>query len=217
MLTIYGFPISSCTKRVALILHEKAVPFRLVTVGPQDFKSPEHIKRQPFGQIPVLYDDDYHLYESRAIARYINAKYAGQGSPNLAPLADDHHGVGKFEMACSIEYSQFAPLVDRVMKEVIFQEMRQQPVDETVRASLKASLEAKLDVYNNILKKQEYLAGDNVSLADLFHLPECDLIVHKFDRNIIESREHVAKWWTNLSTRPSWLAVKDGVKGTTSS
>ena len=37
-------------------------------------------------------------------------------------------------------------------------------------------LEAKLDVYDQILSKQKYLGGDEVTLADLFHLPYGSLL-----------------------------------------
>ncbi|KAH7890953.1 hypothetical protein F5I97DRAFT_1840259 [Phlebopus sp. FC_14] len=210
MLTIHGFWRSSCTKRVALILHEKAVPFKLVEVPLGTFKSPEHLKKQPFGQIPVLDDEGYVLYESRAIVRYINAKYAAQGTTGLAPSTSDVHALGKFEMACSIEYSQFSPVVDRLMKEVIFKKAQGLTVDETIEKTLKTILEQKLDVYDQILAKQRYLAGENVTLADLFHVPECDLIF-KYAPDIVQSQIHVGKWWQEISSRKSWLAVKDGL------
>jgi glutathione S-transferase len=37
-------------------------------------------------------------------------------------------------------------------------------------------LQDKLEVYEKILSKQKYLAGDEVTLADLFHLPYATLI-----------------------------------------
>ena len=56
VLTLYGFPISGCTQRVATILLEKKVAFKFVEVNLQkgEHKSAEHLKRQPFGQVPVL-------------------------------------------------------------------------------------------------------------------------------------------------------------------
>ena len=37
--------------------------------------------------------------------------------------------------------------------------------------NLSISLNARLDAYEKILSKQKYLAGDELTLADLFHLP----------------------------------------------
>jgi len=53
---LYGVAFSTCTKRVAIVLHEKNVPFQF---HPIDFasgqhKSPEFLKYQPFGQVPYI-------------------------------------------------------------------------------------------------------------------------------------------------------------------
>lgn len=61
VLTLYGFHLSTCTQRVATVLREKKVSFKFVEIDMRkgDHKSAEHLKRQPFGQIPVL--DVWHL------------------------------------------------------------------------------------------------------------------------------------------------------------
>ncbi|CAF1500522.1 unnamed protein product, partial [Didymodactylos carnosus] len=65
-------------------------------------KKPEVLKKQPFGVIPVLEDDDYLIYESRGICRYLDQKYKDQGSA-LAPNVTDVKAFGKFEQAASVE------------------------------------------------------------------------------------------------------------------
>ncbi|KAJ7166126.1 thioredoxin-like protein [Mycena filopes] len=54
---------------VAVVLAEKQIPFEHVVV---DFANEEHksaafLEKQPFGQIPLIDDDGFMLYESRAI------------------------------------------------------------------------------------------------------------------------------------------------------
>lgn len=55
-LKLYGYSGSTCTRRVALVLHEKKVPFELVVVdiGKNEQKSPEYLMKQPFGQVPYI-------------------------------------------------------------------------------------------------------------------------------------------------------------------
>jgi len=74
-------------------------------------------------------------------------------------------------------------------------------------------LNEKLDVYEGILGKQAYLAGDHVTLADLFHLPLGTMLEGRFEMDVFkpEVRPNVARWWKDISSRPSWLAVKNGV------
>ncbi|KAG5652979.1 hypothetical protein H0H81_002804, partial [Sphagnurus paluster] len=51
------------------------------------------------------------------------------------------------------------------------------------------------------------------SIADLFHYPYGWMLAAA-GSNILsdESRPHVVKWWKDITSRPSWVAVKDGVK-----
>lgn len=56
VLKLYGFSVSTCTRRVAAILHEKNVPFEFVSVDLRkgEQKTPEFIKFQPFGVVPYI-------------------------------------------------------------------------------------------------------------------------------------------------------------------
>lgn len=55
-----------------------------------------------------------------------------------------------------------------------------------------AGLEGKLDVYDKILSKQKYLAGNEVTLADLFHLPY-GVLLPVAGSNALETRPNVAR------------------------
>jgi glutathione S-transferase len=60
------------------------------------------------------------VYESRAICRYIAAKWADRGAP-LIPLGNDLKALARFEQAASIETANFDPyavkaVFEKVMK-----------------------------------------------------------------------------------------------------
>lgn len=95
---VYGAAASTCTKRVLTALEEKNVSYELVPVNfaVAEHKSPEFLKKQPFGKIPVLEDDGFLVFESRAICKYIAKKYAGQGT-KLIPDENDVKGYALFE------------------------------------------------------------------------------------------------------------------------
>ena len=59
VLKLYGFPISVATRRVALVLHEKNIPYDFIPVdlSKGEHKAPAHLANQPFGQVPFLDDD----------------------------------------------------------------------------------------------------------------------------------------------------------------
>jgi len=56
VLKLYGFSISTCTLRVAVVLKEKGVPFEFIPVDLTKgaHKAPEFIANQPFGQVPYI-------------------------------------------------------------------------------------------------------------------------------------------------------------------
>jgi glutathione S-transferase len=58
VLKLYGGPgpRSTCTQCVAIVLHEKNIPYELISVdlSKGEHKAPAFVANQPFGQIPYL-------------------------------------------------------------------------------------------------------------------------------------------------------------------
>ncbi|KAJ7258168.1 glutathione S-transferase [Mycena rebaudengoi] len=214
-LKLFGSRISTCTKRVATVLIEKKVPFEFFEIdwARNEHKSKEFMAHQLFGQVPYIDDDGFILYESRAICRYISEKYANQGT-KLVPT--DLKGKAIFEQAASNEYSNFDPFCYRAVFEAVFKpfmglETNKAQLEENIK-----TLSAKLDAYEVILGKQKYLAGDEVTLADLFHLPYGTLL-EKAGSDLMSTKgPNVTRWFNALQARESWVATKDGVTAKTS-
>ncbi|KAJ6538086.1 glutathione S-transferase [Mycena capillaripes] len=214
VLKLYGSPSSGGgTASVAMVLVEKQIPFEYIPVNLSagEQKTAEYLAKNPFGQAPVLDDDGFLLYESRAICRYIAEKYEGQG-PALIPT--ELKAKALFEQAASIEFANFEPYVQTIYFETSLKPMLKIPVDQAGLDRAISELSAKLDVYEIILGKQKYLAGDELTLADLFHIGfgptiargGCDLLTSK--------GPNVARWWKDITSRSSWLSIKDGIKST---
>jgi hypothetical protein len=111
-------------------------------------------------------DDGLIIYESRAMARYIAAK---AGSPLLP--AKDPKAEALFEQAASVESANFDPYAYGLANEKVFGPQKGLETDELRIKKLQDILENKLEGYERILSKQNYLAGSKLTLADLFHLP----------------------------------------------
>ncbi|KAF6746832.1 glutathione S-transferase [Ephemerocybe angulata] len=211
VLTLVGSSLSVCTKRVMIVLYEKQVPFKHVEI---DFSKGEHLtpaylEKQPFGKVPYIDDDGYILYESRAICRYIEEKYADQGTQGLIPTEPKARGL--FEQAVSVEVSNFDPFASKAGYEMLIKPHHEgKPSDPQVFTSLIATLEKNLDVYEKILSKQAYLAGESITLADLFHIPSASLLPTA-GSNAMQTRPNVARWIKALADRPSWKTVLKGL------
>ncbi|CAF0760156.1 unnamed protein product [Adineta ricciae] len=209
---VYGLAMSTCTQRVTTTLAEKGLKYELVNVdfAAGEHKSPKYLEeKQPFGVIPVLIDEDgFKIYESRAICRYLEIKYKGKGT-ELIP-SKDAAAQGLFEQAASIETGYFDPYASPIVYERVFKKMKGLGESDEARvATLKQQLSEKLDVYDKILSKQPYLAGQEFTLADLFHLPYGSWLVKLGEGNLFESRPNVKSWWDRITSRPSWKAVQE--------
>lgn len=98
------------------------------------------------------------MYESRAIGHYIATKYADQGTPGLIPT--EVKAFGRFQQACSIEIWNFHEFAGKAHFEKAVKPFLGLQSDMTVYDNHIASVDKSLDVYEKILSKQKYLAGD---------------------------------------------------------
>ncbi|KAK7466163.1 hypothetical protein VKT23_004886 [Stygiomarasmius scandens] len=213
VLKLYGSPVSTCSRRVAVVLYEKKIPYEFVNVelAKGEHKSPAYLEKQPFGQIPYIDDDGFILYESRAICRYLEAKYSDKG-PKLAPSPSDLKAYALYEQAASIEISNFDPFASKAVAEAIFKPLfRGQPKDEVQYEEALKTLSLKLEGYEKILSKQKYLAGNEITLVDFFHLPYGDMLAAAGSNLMTTKSPNVIRWWNDVTSHASWQAVKDGV------
>ncbi len=84
-LKLHRHPLSGHSHRVQLALSLMGLPFEMIDVDLMKaaHKSPDFLKLNPFGQVPVLEDGDTVVFDSNAILVYLAAKYdpAGRWMP----------------------------------------------------------------------------------------------------------------------------------------
>ncbi|KAK7302089.1 hypothetical protein RJT34_12968 [Clitoria ternatea] len=209
---VYGPANAACPQRVLACLLEKDVEFELVHValdqGQQ--KSPEFLLLQPFGQVPVVEDGDFRLFESRAIIRYYAAKYADRG-PNLLGTSLEEKAL--VEQWLEVEAHNFNDLCFTIMYNLVILPKMGKPGDLALAYSCEQKLEKVLDVYEHRLSQSTYLAGENFTLADLSHLPGIDHMIEEAKMgHLITDRKRVNAWWENVSSRPAWKKLKELAK-----
>ncbi|KAF5732511.1 hypothetical protein HS088_TW17G00038 [Tripterygium wilfordii] len=203
---VYG-PNYASPKRVIVCLIEKGIEFETVPVDlfKGENKSPEYLELQPFGELPVIQDGDYILFESRAIIRYYAEKYKSQGTDLLGKTIEEK---GLVDQWLEVEAHKYQPpLYDMVVQILFFPKMGI-PKDENKMKENEEKLSKVLDVYEERLSKSKYLAGDFFSLADLSYLPFTQYLVGPMEKGyMIRNRKHVSAWWDDISSRPSWQKV----------
>src|SRR5258706_4633764 len=79
--TLYGFQRSTYVNVARLVLHAKGVRFTFHDTENEMYTA-EHLERHPFGRVPVLQHGNFRLYETSAIALYVDDAFDG---PRLQP------------------------------------------------------------------------------------------------------------------------------------
>jgi glutathione S-transferase len=198
---LYGHPYSSCTQKVLLTLAEKGLKadFTFVDLAKGEQKSPQHMARQPFGVVPAFEDDDFRMYESQAIARYLDAKY-----PQNKLIPGQIQALGKMEQWISATNSYVNPPVITILMQKVLGPMRgQQTNQEKVNQAIQ-KIRFVLSVFDKELLSKSYLAGEEFSLADIFLMPYLGILLTAKEGHLIEEFPSLNAWWKRVSTRPSW-------------
>ncbi|WP_030517774.1 glutathione S-transferase family protein [Nocardia sp. NRRL WC-3656] len=210
---VYGTATSACTHKVLMVLAEKDQHADLVEVSvlAGHDKSPEHRRRQPFGEIPVLEDDGFVLYESRAIIRYLDRRL-----PGLSLTPSDIRSHGLMEQWISVEQSYVSgPVWELVRGGPVYDIIRASPgakylpppPDADAVAAARGELATAFDVADAVLADQEFLAGSEFTLAEVTWLPYLQYLVASGGGDLIGARPHLARWWRQISGREAWRRV----------
>jgi glutathione S-transferase len=94
---VHATPGSPFSRSVMATLEEKGARWRLAALKPGTSKQEPHLSRHPFGRIPVLEHDDFMVYETQAILRYLDRILA---EPSLTP--DDPKAAARMDQVMNI-------------------------------------------------------------------------------------------------------------------
>jgi glutathione S-transferase len=204
MMKIYGHPWSVNTRKTLMTVAEKGheLPLVLVMIPKGEQQRPEHLARHPFGKVPVLDDDGFVLYETRAINRYLDARLDG---PRLEPASDG--GRARVDQWTNVADAYFAAHAHTLIVERLFRRYLGGEPDARAIAAGREGLSPALDVIDRALASAPYLAGDSFSLADVHWMPYLDYLEQIGEGEPITRRPHVAAWWQRISARPAWQHV----------
>lgn len=83
-ITLYDALPSANSDRVKIVLHEKGLAYKRVTLNlpNKEQKRPEFLKLNPYGKVPVIDDNGKVLFESCIIDEYLDEQYP---NPPLMP------------------------------------------------------------------------------------------------------------------------------------
>ncbi len=199
MIKLYDFKSSPNCQRVKVVLAEKHLPYEVVPIDlrKQEQKTPEYLKLNPYGKVPVLTDDATVLYESCIINEYLDEKYP---TPSLMPADLGKKAKARVLIDFGLAHldAPYQKLRMELMKEQ--KEQNQQVID-----SAKADLKKLLQRFESELGEQGYLVGE-FSLADAALIPRFTRL-EGFGVLPDASLPRLGKYLERMKARPSVKAI----------
>lgn len=204
-----GYRFSVYHRIVRVVLFEKGIDCHLEEVDPFERPLPQtHLQRHPFGRVPVLSHGDFDIYETVAIARYIDTAFAG---PALTPAAAQ--ALGRMTQVISIVDSYaYRPLIRQVFEHRVFRPAAGEKADEAEIASgLKASRTV-LDALDRLAAEGLVLNGSAFTLADCHLAPMIAYFATAPEgADALRNCPALSDWWSSVADRPSLLATEPGL------
>ncbi len=198
---IHGPALSTYARSVRPALEEKGVGYKLNEVDVFSSKPPEHLKRQPFGKVPVFEHDGFAMYETQAINRYIDEAFGGK---KLQP-ADPKKRARMNQIIGILDSYGYPSMISMVVSQRMFES---KPDEAKIKGSM-PMVETSMAALEGLIGGSPFLAGEEISLADLHAVP----IFEYFSRTpegMAELAKHpkVAAWWGRIKDRPSCVKTR---------
>ncbi|WGT35523.1 glutathione S-transferase [Pseudomonas atacamensis] len=159
MFKLYGFAVSNYYNMVKLALLEKGLPFEEVTFYPT--QTPESLAISPRGKVPVLGVDAGYINETAIILEYL--EQSQKGTPLLPSDPFERAQV----LAIAKEIELYIELPGRACYGEAFFGMT---LPEAIKEKTRTELLLGFAALGRHGKFAPYVAGDSLSIADLYFL-----------------------------------------------
>jgi glutathione S-transferase len=193
MIRLLGRATSGNVQKVVFLLEEMGLPYKREDYGRQfNNTGGDYLKLNPTGKVPTLIDDDSAIWESNTILRYLAAK---TGSP-LYP-ADP---VRRTEVERWMDWllaSLNTPYVS------VFKDSKKAPGERAPGFAADAKeLAAQLQLLDAHLSKQPWLAGKEMSIADVALGP---IVARCLDFPVeLPALTNLKAWRERIAARPAF-------------
>jgi len=176
-LTLYWGSGSPFSWRVMLALQYKGLSYdsQLLHFDKQEHQSPQMLKLNPRGRVPVMKDGDYVVFESVAILYYLDVKFP---QPPIFGLTPEEAGV---IMRVICEFQGYAePSLQRITS-AVFEDRVADDIDALTDDMHVVAREAR--TIEGRLSKEQWIVGANYSATDMVIFPWIQLLRRALDKS----------------------------------
>lgn len=196
---VYLDLLSQPSRAVLIFLKDNKIPHTVenIAIRKGQQKTPEFTKLNPMQKVPVLEDNGFVLTESDAILKYLATTYNVPDHwypklPEKRARVDEYtawHHVNTRLHAATVFWLEFLLPI-----------MTGQPTNPAKLEKALSDLDGTLDKLENMfLKRQAFLCGDDISLADL--LAVCELMQSLGSgRDVLKNRPNLLSWRSRVQS-----------------
>ena len=197
---IYDFALAPNPKRLRVFLAEKnvAIPYEAVDLMSGGARSPEFLRKNPLGGVPVLeLDDGTHLTESLAIMEYLDEVYPTPPMIGATPL--ERARTREVERWCELGVLGMVAQIFQHTSPMFAGRLQQAPAQA---ANARGRLDTSLRVVDARIGSSPFVAGQRPSIADCTLLAALDFAAFA-QVEIDDSLANLRRWHTAFKQRPS--------------
>ncbi len=217
MRTLHYYPLCPFSRKVRLTMHEKKLEFKPLWENFWE-KKPQFLMVNPLGFLPVLTELNGKVYtDSLAICEYLDEAYPEQRL--IGDNIHDRYEARRLTIWFDTKLARDVTLtilwekvLNRLYARFKGQTSSVGPRSDVLRAA-KHSLDSHLKYIAGLLEQHNWIAGENISLADLTlcaHLSVLDYL----GEVPWEKHLSIKNWYACLKSRPSFRSLlKDKVPG----
>ena len=204
---LYHLPISPASRKVRLVLSEKSLAFEMIEERDWERRE-DFLALNPAGEVPVLIDEDGEVI---------------CGAPAICEFLEEAHSDNPVLPGSTHERAEIRRLIDwfdnkfarEVSDGLIFEKVTRRflsaadgggaPEMGVVRAALH-NLRYHLDYISYLMESRSWLAGDEMTLADLTAAAHLSCLDYVGD--VPWGQYPLAKeWYVRLKSRPSFRPI----------
>ncbi|MGY8985489.1 MAG: glutathione S-transferase family protein [Sphingomonadales bacterium] len=212
MRILYHSWLSAESRKVRLVLNEKGLEYELKAELYWERRE-KFLKLNPTGEVPVLIEGDGTIIsDSAAISEYIDETHnqsllMGEGQKQRCEV---RRLVGWFDKKFKTEVTNLM-VQEKVLKRFLKMGI---PDSETIRCALH-NLKIHMAYISYLSERKNYLAGNEVSMADLTAAGHISVLDYLGDISW-EDWPSVKEWYMRVKSRKSFRSIlKDRIAGMT--
>ncbi|WP_265498280.1 glutathione S-transferase family protein [Providencia rustigianii] len=201
MLTVWGRTNSSNVKKVLWCLKELNIPYNQKDVGGPfgGLDTPEYKKMNPNSTIPTLQDDQFTLWESNAILRYLTEKYDHSHLLLARDLQEKAAADKWMDWSSANLFDHIKQMMNKIVR---VPEADRDPAQAKV---IYQNIEKLLKIADDTLATQDYFSGNAFGIADIAIAP----LFYPWHEIVTERPEfpHLERWYQALTKRPAFQEI----------